>query len=224
MMTANGIFHPVKEESIWTKLRSISIFLFTIFSIVCLNAQVAEAQFCWEGSQLPKCKIFLVLELSYYRTMNESNFDENHFAGEVGIMRNLNQQNSIGALLFVGFEPEKRGIRIRYRRWLRNRISINLSPGLLITNHVFLIESPTLTGELNLNYHDLIIFSYRLDRLKYNQAIFSGFQGDSKTQHYMGVKTASKTAAVVGGTTGAVVLILLGLLVAACSSGGCYGG
>ena len=111
---------------------------------------------------------------------------------EVGVMRNLNQRNSIGVLYFGGYENSgQSGFRIRYRRWLRKRLSISLSPGLLKSSNHLTVNSRLLTGELNLNYHDLIIFSYRLDKIKTKDIPSIGRKRASRTQHFVGIKTGS---------------------------------
>lgn len=191
------------------KLISISIYLFIIFSIVGLDIREANAQFCWRGSQLPKCKIFLLFETSYHRGMN-TGLPENFFLWEVGATRNFSQNNAIGASLWVGEGPEEKHLsyRIRYRRWLSERRSIGVSFGRLN-----LLSSPIFSGELNLNFNDSLILSVRREKQtkKFNQTNHIG--------NYIGIKVGSKAALYVTAIEGGAILILIIAFLS--SSGGC---
>ena len=171
-------------KSVINFLSFLWIYFFVIIFIVCFDARVADAQFCWGSNQLPKCKVFPLLEISYYGAMTSRFFDKNLFVWEGGVMLNINQQNAIGASLWVGRvsygQRQRDGYRIRYHRWLRNRLSIDLSSG-----GVLLFANPKFTGELNLNYDDLLILSLRRHKL---------FIGG--IEHYIGLKVGSKAVGV----------------------------
>lgn len=181
------------------ELISIFVSLFIIISICCLDFREANAELCFDGKPYPDCRNLFLAEISFYRAMNSIDFDRGAgtlfdytisqlFNLDIGVMRNLDQQNSIGVLIFIGYEfNEQHGLRVRYRRWLWENISVSLSPGLVMPTN--LLQSPALSGELNFSFHDFLIFSYRMDKLKTTLGRVS-----SHTQHYIGVKTNSYVA------------------------------
>lgn len=170
---------------ILTKLRSIYLYFIIIIIIICLDAQAAEAQFCWEGSQLPKCKIFPLLETSAYLGGSDL------FAWEYGTMLNLNQQYAFGVSLWAGTRTYKDSkFRLRFRRWLSESLTIDLSTG-----NVLLFTDPKLAGELNLNYDDRLILSFsRFPNITGRYGYFRG----NHFEHYIGVKAGTRFFSGVG--------------------------
>lgn len=90
------------------------------------------------GRPLPEVRSFVITEVGGWWMIDEDPVSGgNDFAVscDLGWMRNLDEKNALGWTVFSevgGFA--RLGVRARYRRWIGRAASIDLSPGLVLTN------------------------------------------------------------------------------------------
>jgi len=131
-----------------------------------LNTEETKgSSICFRGRPLPKCRSFLLTELSYSHRFDaqpnnsySSSSANYYFTWEIGWMKNLKGSSALGATLFLGADDDgaRFGLKTRYRRWLNRTTSLDLSPGILLlgSNNQFEPSFPGFTGHAGLNFGD----------------------------------------------------------------------
>lgn len=157
------------------------------------QAQAADStatkSFLPRGRPWPECRTFALTEFGYSRRLVSDKRDSASagwlFTGELGIMANRGTRSAWGATVFCEFEYEGFlwGIRPRYRRWLTRSISCDVAPGILVdagTGDQFQGRSPAFSGQVSLNFSDLIGLTSQVD-------VIHG-AGGTRTEMYAGIR------------------------------------
>ena len=90
------------------------------------------------GRPLPEVRSFVVTEVGGWWLLDEdavSGGNDAAVACDVGWLRNLDERNALGGVVFSevgGFA--RLGVKARYRRWLSRTLSVDFSPGLVLAN------------------------------------------------------------------------------------------
>ncbi len=182
--------------------------------------------FCWRGKALPACRGFALFELegavavASTTLVHESSVVtteypafENELKWHLGAMRNLTQEWALGGTvsLGTGSPGPLTGIRVRARRWLRPRMSVELEAGAVDTgiNERFGSGTgwgPTVGARLNMADHFSVFTRWEgayaragSDRDFHREAGFH--QG-----LYVGASAGSTAAAAGTGVLGGIVL------------------
>jgi hypothetical protein len=89
---------------------------------------------------------------------------------DFGGMKNIGRRNALGATAFweSGSDHNRGGVRIRYRRWLGGRTSLDLSPGIVVDGNDTFV-GPGLIGQAAFNAGDLmsVVVEGEVDRYEY---------------------------------------------------------
>ena len=97
-----------------------------------------------------------------------------YLTGDIGLMANMNKRYSIGVTGFLGgVENGSRfGIKPRFRVWLQNKISVELSPGILLSggDNSYDPQFPGFTGHLAFNFADFGALTLQLDLIPYEKS------------------------------------------------------
>jgi hypothetical protein len=175
-------------------------------------AQAVElAGLCFKGRPMPWCRSFLVTELGFRYQLNapEGVYPQG-LTLEAGWMRNLSQSLALGATAFAtgqgggegGDALFSVGLKPRVRRWLGDRLSVEVSAGL-----AFPIGgeygSPGITGDVGLNVGDVLQLTGSFETLRFPL-------GGADVAWYFGGKAGS-----YAGVVATVALVALGAAVAA---------
>lgn len=125
---------------------------------------------CFRGKPNSDCRSFWITEAgALYRFAKVKTHDE-WFATlmynwELGLMFNRNTPDAIGATLFLDFDDYlnnvQTGIRLRYRRWLSHRISLDIAPGVVVTGSK--VDNMFPSAEILVNAGDFVALTLRLD-------------------------------------------------------------
>jgi hypothetical protein len=200
---------------------SILLFSFFIFVPSPLLAQTtaehpadstATKGFLPRGRPWPECRTFALTEFGYSRRLISDERDSTSggwlFTGEVGIMANRGARSAWGATVFCEFESEGFlwGIRPRYRRWLTRSISCDVAPGILVdagTGAPFEGRSPAFSGQVSLNFSDLIALTSQVD-------VIHG-AGGTRTEMYAGIRGGGEVA-IVSAFSFVVLVAFMGML------------
>lgn len=105
----------------------------TILLALALGSSRASAQLCFRGQMRPGCEWFFVTESGYGFGLTGGG--RHYLSGDVGLMRNLSGRDAIGGTLFGGFIADngfdgRWGVKVRYRRWMSDVTSLEISPGI----------------------------------------------------------------------------------------------
>lgn len=150
------------------------------------------------------CQSFFITEAAYlYRIQRSGYFDSRddrnfYFLGEAGWMKNLDNNNALGATFYCGFDDDGADLALkpRYRRWLNSDINLDASVGVIFWTFSKENKSPGLIAQLNLGYGDYFSiftqFNYMnyKDLIRYNGHIIST-SGKSEKIWYGGLKLGS---------------------------------
>ena len=146
-------------------------------------AASTSSEFCFRGAPLPRCRWFAITEVGVawlgVGTQPDPVFADSRrrvaATWNLGLMYNLGPRTALGgALLFSDLDADESrvGVQVRYRRWLGSTTGLEGAVGLLVeANDVqshFRIapELPGLTGEVRLEWRDLVGVQLRVDRLR----------------------------------------------------------
>ena len=176
----------------------------------------SSLEFCFRGAPFPRCRWFAITEVGVVWLATGSQPDPGFRDSRrrvtpnvnLGIMRNLTPRTAVGAaVLFSDLDADesRTGVQARYRRWLSSTIGLEASVGLLVeANDVashFHVEPelPGFTGEVRLEWRDLMGVQARVDRLQ------AGSQ--RLTDLWLGGRAGGRVGAVGVGILAVVMLI-----------------
>lgn len=179
-----------------------------------------EAKTCFRGQPLPKCKSFWLTEFGVNFLLDRhpgSNDGEGYYTWELGGMTNLNQRSALGSTLFLGTSDvdgtPRMGLKPRLRYWLNSTISLDFSPGILLSGER--IEPPGFTGHIGLNIGDWVALTSHLEVAQTHlTAIWHGMveeevPAETEITWYGGVKFGSYPALVTGVVVPIVTIIIV---------------
>lgn len=112
--------------------------------------------FAFQGGDKTYCNSFLILEAGWLASLKDPNGDGSVLSGDLGFMTNVGSRSAIGGSAFAenGSGADRRGIRLRYRRWITHRTSLELSPGIIVNGNEQ-VRPPGFVGAVALNGGDL---------------------------------------------------------------------
>lgn len=190
--------------------------------VLCESVGAQNIGMCFRGQPLPACQTFWLTEFGYYRTIHSTDFpprtqNDWYLSGEIGFMANMNQRYAIGLSgVFGGVNSGSRfGIKPRFRMWLRNRVSVDVAPGILLSggDNRYEPQFPGFTGHIAVNFADLGALTLHLDVIPYEKSRRVGpgqgvlVETGNDVSLYGGVKFGS----YLGILGGFVALILYGI-------------
>jgi hypothetical protein len=159
-----------------------------------------EPRDCFRGQPLPECANFVVSEVSYGGRADayDPRSENNHLSLEMGLMYNRGPRTALGASVsHIWSEDSRLGVHFRYRRWLNNVFSLDLSPGLRLSGRdmsTYSFDYPGVTARVGLMYADAIGMSVEMDAGK---TVLEGNQVDWRVNITTG-SYASGVVAVAG--------------------------
>lgn len=228
--------------------------ILAVIAFLLLNTNVS-AQPCLSAKPAPDCRSFFITEFGYGYKVG-SPLKQRHFSmiddsitqiyeheitgrhllsSELGIMRNLDANYSLGATHFFGWDIGNHfhgGAKLRLRKWFSDKASLDLSAGALLwSTESSTFEYPGFVGGASLNFGDwesvnLTItalrtrsyqYSYRPDYEGAPNVLYREFTPAQRDLSvYLGYKFSSKpglvfNAAALTATSVIVVLVLTAL-------------
>ena len=181
------------------------------FALITVTFLPANAQHCFRGKPLPKCKTFWITEFGYSLKLDEqprryqSSGTNFYFTWEYGLMRNLNQKSALGAALFGGADDNghRFGVKPRYRRWLDNSTGLDICAGVLFggENNQFSPRFPGMTSHVGLNFGDWLALTAHLEIIRLEVPPFERSQSGTTTTDvawYFGAKLGSYPGLIAG--------------------------
>ncbi len=204
-------------------MKIYKIFFLTVLSVLFFSSQLLAA-WC-QGKPLPEQKSFWVFETSWKTRFADSNTrlskDKFLLTGELGYIKNMTPNYSIGATLYGSGDDDAGnfGIKFRYRRWLTKTVSFDISPGILLagSDNYQTVKYPGFVASTSIGVRDLIAFDLQFQAVRYNNSgIFYPYTNISaplsnsgtQTGWYIGVRFGSY-AAVISTVTALVIGAIL---------------
>ena len=196
-------------------LQKISRTIILSFVILFIFSGNIFAAWC-QGKPLPEQKTFWVFETAIKKrlTNNQKFYNDNDFllTFETGYMKNISPKTSVGGTMYLGADDDGSvfGLKFRYRYWLNRQVSIDLSPGLILSSSYnnMIIKKPSFLATASIGLKDLIAFDVQFQALKYQSNYYNAAPTSrTKTDLYMGVRLGSEAAVV-----GTAVVIVAGLI------------
>lgn len=178
-------------------------------------SQPLAAQACFAPHPLPRCRSYWITEAGLSARLDPHPQTEGASATlELGYMANTGARSALGAAVFLrGGEPVGGvGIRPRYRRWLGEKVSLDVAPGIVLkalSGGQFSLRSPGFSGQVALNIGSGFGVTGQVDVARIE---FSGFANGNSTDvaWYAGARLGGGLG--LGGMLG---FLGLGALVAA---------
>ncbi len=196
-------------KNLYNFIRTVSISIIILF----LFSGNALAGWC-QGKPLPEQKSFWVFETAVKKrlTNNQKYYDDNNFllTFETGYMKNTSPKSSVGGTVYIGTDDDGSNfaLRFRYRYWLDKQISIDLSPGLILSSSNYRIKKPSFLATASIGVKDLIAFDLHFEALRYQTNYYHSTPiSGAKTDWYMGVRLGSNAAVV-----SSAVVVVIGLI------------
>ncbi len=217
------------------------------FVLVILNSSaLAQTEFSFSPQPLPGCRAFAVTELGLgYRltplprtkhitvytdetgTDTSTSYEPAHgsrllVTADFGMMWNLNENYALGGSCFLSLSPRFRsGARLRIRRWLSARSSLDFLPGVVLERSSGYHSSPGFTGSIDLKIEEWLALMMTVEyfrgqrhesRWSYDQWVtHTTRESEDDIGVYLGARSGSYPGAVAAGATFAFI----GLLTAA---------
>ena len=206
------------------------------------NFTQSEAQFSWKAKRYPECRSFAVTdfqalirlsptpyqELRFFRYDTLEAVERHSLKGKVslisdlGLMRNLNTHYAIGlshimAVNFGGEDGFYGGFKLRLRRWLNKKSSIEVSPGLLIwgRNIGGMFERPGLAGSIDFRWREAMGISLYVEYLQAKNWDSTGgeFGSTERTDNDLGVYFGGRFGSIPGLIANGAGLASLGVAI-----------
>jgi hypothetical protein len=134
---------------------------------------IIHAQFSLKPKPLPDCKTFLITEIGYFYRVNSTpeglrKYPHN-IVSNLGFMVNLSDVFALGATTHVSFDTEdfRGGFKIRGRRWLSTRYSVDLSMGLILWNSRD-DKNPGISSSISFSIEDKLILEILVEIATHN--------------------------------------------------------
>jgi len=112
----------------------------------------------FRGGDRSHCSSFLLTEVGLFVPLTGEAPDQNLFGSvDLGAMKNVGRHAAVGASAFweSGSDHNRGGVRLRCRRWLGDRLSLEFSPGVVLAgNDTY--DAPGFIGQAGLNVGDVI--------------------------------------------------------------------
>ena len=205
----------------------------TIVAISFVSPEPAETQTCFRGQPLPDCRSFVFTESGYLTRLAAGNAQRHYVNANVGMARNLSDRDALGFTFFVGalvdYSFDMRfGLEPRYRRWLTDVLSLNLSAGPLLYQKqgtAYGVWALGVGGQAALDFDDVFSLVLRTELTDLTQyrgdpdwpTFWTYEQPASDWATFLGFRMGSKPAVYVTGAVG----LLAAVGAAVCGSNGC---
>jgi hypothetical protein len=186
-----------------------------------LNGGAGATGLCFKGRPAASCSSFLITEarVLYRLSPETSNPARWYLAADLGWMKNIGAGAAVGVSVFAGpefgFEEVNYGVRARYRRWLSERSSIDVSAG-TVFGTVANVGGPGFSGAVDLNLDDLFLATFLLEYADTSVCGLLEGQGHRmcgaryKTRAYIGLGLGSSLGVASYGIAGLIGLLALG--------------
>lgn len=155
-------------------LRSTAVALLVALAGLGLDTDPLAAQSCFRGRPLPECESFWITELTWNQRLNDSPDPEKagfYFVWELGRMANRDERTALGWTVHLGADDNgtRLGARVRARRWLGRRTSLELAPGVVAaaSDNILDVRIPGLTAQGSLNLADVGALVVQVELLRY---------------------------------------------------------
>lgn len=211
------------------------------------------AQLCLSAKPAPECRSSLITEFGYgykitpplkraYISMVGNSVTNNrewevtgrhYLTSELGHIYNFNEKYGLGLTHFIGWDIShnlRGGVKLRLRKWLNPKTSLDLSGGVLLWNikagiKNYVLERSTFMGGASLNFRECQAVNVMVEVLE-TKAYDYSYSGFNNVQYrdfsprrrtvgiYFGYKLSSKPGLVLNGvvlTTAAVVGVMYAL-------------
>jgi len=182
--------------------------------IVISLTKEAESKVCFRCKPTGNCKISPYLKSGYYFNISPPNELEkirtNVLSFEIGFIYRIRNKIAFGTsfLILATEEDERFGIQARYRKWLNNHLSLELTTGILFKR----IDSDNisngtgLVSNVSLNIDDLLSIDLMFDYLKYNGLYKGKHYSKNTSSLFLGISGCSYFSLVIPIIVGLVVL------------------
>ena len=122
------------------------------------NSAEADGGSCFRPRPSPTCKRFWVTELSLgYMPHGEGRLWSE---SELGLMYNMKDRDAAGLTSYIAFDSQstdlRRGVMVRYGRWVRSDLSMNISGGVLLAGGAYDESHPGWAGHVDVDYKDMV--------------------------------------------------------------------
>jgi hypothetical protein len=146
--------------------------LFIAIEIMILACPSVGAKACFRGRPLPDCESFWLTESGVFWRFDRKASRDWHerllYSIEIGLMKNRCECSALGGTVMLAFEDMTNDFRLafkgRYRRWLSQKHSVDIAPGIYLTGSK--TDFPSFTTSVSLNAADYFALVGVLDILK----------------------------------------------------------
>lgn len=193
------------------------------------SRSASDGSFCWRGRPAPECRTFLLAEGNVYTPVAGSRYTRQDYnagvttrsleltwyvAWELGMMRNLDENDAVGASAMLGGDANgvRWAVKGRYRRWLDAGTALDVGAGVLGAGRSVPRENQPgndhvpavgLTGDVSLGLTEWASLGVRADVLFSEE----GEDGPA-TAYYVGTRLGTRPALVA---SAAPLVLALGI-------------
>jgi hypothetical protein len=170
------------------------------------------ATLCFRGAPQARCEKFVLTEFGVgFGPIASDRRPPANAVWEVGAMRNFHPSRAAGGTVFIVYDDENRlllGLKPRFRHWMSSRTSLDVAPGIVVTNLSagrMPLHTPGFSGHVALTTGDLLSLFAQAEVLHIpgtpqsnpdlvgtRSTVFLGV----RTGSYLGVVTGSVAASV----------------------------
>jgi len=148
-------------------------------------AQAREGRACFQPQPMPMCRSFWVTEfgLQYYLSQPPGVNNQRRYQviWELGWMRNRTPGDAVGGSIFIATNDHvhRSGVRARYRRWIGDETSVDISPALIVFQSSENLEVRAELGaalQAAVSYHDWLGLTAQLEAASGGVRLQTGFR------------------------------------------------
>ena len=187
---------------------------------------VAKKKFSFKPKPLPKCSSFLITEFGWSFGLGKSSDKGNLrlLNWELGYMVNRDEHSALGGTFVIAVEPDggasRLGLKARYRRWLRDGISLDIAPGIFILGGKNKFSFPSFTCHVGLNLSDWFALTGQVEIIRWKKSGYdftwqNGLEKSARWEKtetdfrwYAGFKLGTPLGAGVGTAVAALIAIV----------------
>ncbi len=163
-----------------------------------------KKKFSFTPRPLLECKSFLITEFGFSFGLDKPSDKTNLrlLTWELGYMVNRDEHSAIGGTFVIDVEPDggasRLGLKARYRYWLSGNRSVDIAPGILLTNWKDKFDFPSFTCHAGLNLNKWFAITGQVDIVRWKTSGYECTLQNGQTQFTWQEKTVTKPEWYVG--------------------------
>ena len=184
---------------------------------------------CFRGRPGPECRLYWITEVGFLTTIGSKNGlsgwnESERLAFDIGYMFNVSDRDAVGASFFwhtfTDGDYSYWGLKPRYRRWLSDKVGLDLCFGVGVWEYEFNRKATPLLAQVGVSFKDYFSLTLMYDRARWTESVpipssHEVYDGDTFTSSTVsvGMTAGSYTGLAAAGVTIIAAILSIDTLV-----------